>query len=228
MASAVRLEADLVRQHVAGPDRDDAERRLAIDQGGRDVTDGAVAARRHDRVIAAGRRRLARRQPGGVDVLRAHARQRGTGPLQRAHGIVDQRGVGQPGARIGDDEQAAAHGGPGGGPGTDDQARGEQGVALPAPGGTLQSRQVEAGERSVNTGVGTPLVLSVGTQCQQLGTRGFTHGHSRWPIASAGRPIASERHPRHRALMLRRNWRTNLGCLYLALRTLRGAARRWH
>ena len=100
---------DLVGQHVAGADGDDAERRVGADQGGCDVADGAVAAGRDDGVVAAAL--------GGLACGRAAAISAGGGctltvaPRGASSRITSSTSgdAGDAGARIGDQEEAAAH-----------------------------------------------------------------------------------------------------------------------
>ena len=102
-------EADLVRQHVAGADGDDAERRVGADQGGGDVPDRAVAAGGDHGIVVAAVRGHARRPPRRHDVGGMVRVRDAPLPLERAHDILDQRRAGDAGGRIGDEEKAAAH-----------------------------------------------------------------------------------------------------------------------
>ena len=101
---------DLVGQHVAGADGDDAERRVGADQGGCDVADGAVAAGGDDGVVAAALGGLACGVRGDFQAGGGCTLNRRPAGGELPHHLLNERHAGDAGARIGDQEEAAAHG----------------------------------------------------------------------------------------------------------------------
>ena len=94
--------------------------------------------------------------------------------------------------------------------------------AAGARAGTLEPRHVEAGDEDVNTGLKMPLYPApVKSASRHFAT---AQSYPRWLSPADHRTGANRQNgiPAITPFMLRRNWRTILGCLYLALRALRG------
>ena len=102
-------EADLVGEHIAGADRDDAEWHVRADQARRRVPDGAVAAGGDDDVIAAALGGLAHREPSGRNVGASRTRDRSAAFREQAHHLLDQRRAGDAGPGIFHDKKTLAH-----------------------------------------------------------------------------------------------------------------------
>ena len=81
--ACVKGEADLVREHVASADRNDAERRVGAEKGRCHLANGAVTAGRNNRIVTPARHCLTRRMACSIGVSGARAREGGASRPER-------------------------------------------------------------------------------------------------------------------------------------------------
>src|SRR5262249_23316052 len=102
-------QADLVGEHIASADGNNAEADIPTDEARGRVADGTIATGGDDGVEGSPPRRLAPRDAGrrGVPVAAAHERRAGL--AEKAHNVIYERRAGDAGTGIFQDEEAAAH-----------------------------------------------------------------------------------------------------------------------